>query len=180
MSGEDPEPGMETKGRFMKIAVMSDSHDHLDNITAAVDTAMKRGAGTLVHCGDMVSPFVVDRLANFGGQVHAVFGNNDGDRFTLSKITERFPNVVLHGHIGTIEAGGGLVAFTHYPEFGRGLAATGEYVAVFSGHTHTARSEDVGGVLHLNPGEIMGLLEKPSMAVWDSGTGEVERIVLDL
>jgi putative phosphoesterase len=160
----------------MKIAVISDSHDHLENIERAVALAGRRGAEALLHCGDICSPFVIDRLAPFDGPVHVVFGNNDGDPMTISRIADRFENVTIHHHTGTLETDIGMIAFTHYPEHGRGLAATGSYAAVFSGHTHRRQREDVSGTPHMNPGELMGLLERPGFVIFDTGSGESETL----
>ena len=162
----------------MKIAVMSDSHDHLENVDKAVSLAMEKGAAVLLHCGDICSPFVMDRLAVFEGQVHVVLGNNDGDPMTISAVAARFPNLTVHHHTGTFEAGGGLIAFTHYPEHGRGLAAAGGYAAVFSGHTHRRMTETAGGTPHINPGELMGLREPPGFIVYDTGSGDVETVLI--
>jgi len=160
----------------MKIAVMSDSHDHLENIEKAVALAGGMGADVLLHCGDICSPFVMDRLAPFPGPVHVVFGNNDGDHLTIGRIAGRFPNITVHHHTGVMETETGLVAFTHYPEHGKGLAATGNYAAVFSGHTHMRMSEVVSGTPHNNPGEIMGLLERPGFIIFDLDSGATETV----
>ncbi len=160
----------------MKIAVMSDSHDHLENIERAVELATEKGAEMLLHCGDICSPFVMDRLAPFTGPVHVVFGNNDGDPMTISRIAEKFSNITVHHHTGVIETEKGLVAFTHYPEHGKGLAATGSYAAVFSGHTHIRMAEEVAGTPHINPGEIMGFLEGPGFVVFDLDSGDMETV----
>lgn len=162
----------------MKIAVISDTHDHLENVERAVSAVSERGAALLLHCGDICSPFVIDRLAGFRGRSHVVFGNNDGDHYNIFRTAAKFPDVVVHHHAGFVETEGGIVAFTHYPEFGRGLAATGEYAAVFSGHTHRRMSELVGGTPHLNPGELMGLLERPGCIVFDLAGGQAEHIEL--
>jgi putative phosphoesterase len=160
----------------MKIAIISDSHDHLENVERAVALASDHGAGILLHCGDICSPFVIDRLAPFTGQVHVVFGNNDGDPLTISKIADRFDNVTVHHHTGVVETEKGLVAFTHYPEHGKGLAATGSYAAVFSGHTHRRMMDNVSGTPHINPGEVMGLLEEPGFMIYDLESGESETV----
>lgn len=162
----------------MKIAVISDTHDHLENVERALAALDGHGAEMLLHCGDLCSPFVIDRLAGFAGTVHVVFGNNDGDRLTIARTAQKFPNVSVHNHAGFVETGAGVVAFTHYPEFGRGLAATGDYAAVFSGHTHRRMSELAGGTPHLNPGEIMGLLERPGCIIFDLEKGEAQHFEL--
>ena len=112
----------------MKLAVISDTHDHLENLEKALTEINELGAGVLLHCGDLVSPFVIDRLAKFNGPVHVVFGNNEGDRYTINNVaTKKFPNVKLHGEMGFVETESGEAAFTHRPEFARGLACTQKY-----------------------------------------------------
>lgn len=159
----------------MKIAVMSDTHDHLENVEKAIAEINALGPGALFHCGDLCSPFVIDRLAKFDGPVHVVFGNNEGDRYTISKVaSKKFPNVTIHGEMGFVETGNGEVAFTHRPEFARGLACGQKYVAVFYGHTHRMKVERVGQTWLVNPGELMGLLEAPGWIVFDLATGDLE------
>ncbi len=160
----------------MKIAVMSDSHDHLENIERVVALAVEKDAEMLLHCGDICSPFVMDRLAPFEGPVHVVFGNNDGDPMTITRVAGKFSNITVHHHTGVIETDKGLVAITHYPEHGKGLAATGNYAAVFSGHTHLKRAEVVSDTPHVNPGEVMGLLERPGFVMFDLESGESETV----
>ena len=88
----------------MKIAVISDTHDHLENSDKAIDIINGAGADALIHCGDLCSPFVLDHLAAFTGPVHMVFGNNEGDRFTIGKVSLEFPNIKIHGELGVLEA----------------------------------------------------------------------------
>ncbi len=156
----------------MKVAVISDTHDHLENVDRAIARINGLGAGALLHCGDLVSPFVVDRLASFDGPVHVVFGNNEGDRYTIARVAAKFTNVTLHGEVGFVDTGAGEIAFTHRPEFARGLACTGKYAAVFYGHTHRMKVERIGTAWLVNPGELMGLLEPPGYIVFDPATGE--------
>ena len=163
----------------MKVAVISDTHDHLENIEAALAKINAAGVAALFHCGDLVSPFVIDRLAAFTGPVHVVFGNNEGDRYTISAVAaKKFPNVRLHGEVGFVETENGDVAFTHRPEFARGLACTQKYTAVFYGHTHRRKIERVGSTWLVNPGELMGLLEPPGWIVFDLATGEATSYTL--
>ncbi len=162
----------------MRIAVISDSHDHIENIEKAVRLAGEEKADMLIHCGDICSPFVIRKLAAFGGPVHIVFGNNDGDRFTIASAATGYSNVTVHGESGEIETETGRVAFTHRPEFGRGLASTGDYEAVFSGHTHKRLSALAGSSRHINPGEIMGLFEDPGFIIYDSASRGEKHLLL--
>lgn len=155
----------------MKIAVISDTHDHVVNLERAVRAINAAGVDALLHCGDLCSPFVVERLARFDGPVHIVFGNNEGDRFTIERVSEGYSNIEIHGEVGFIGTERGEIAFTHRPEFARGLACTGLYIAVFYGHTHERKSENVGDTRLVNPGELMGLMEKPGWIEFDLETG---------
>jgi putative phosphoesterase len=162
----------------MRIAVMSDSHDNLQNLEEAVAALGGQKVDALIHCGDLCSPFVMERLALFKGRVHIVFGNNDGDPYMIMKMARNHRNIDIHGHTGYLDTGKGLIAFTHYPETGRGLASSGKYTAVFSGHTHMNRTEEISGTVHVNPGEIMGLKENPGFVVFDAGSVSMERVEL--
>jgi hypothetical protein len=118
-------------------------------------------------------------LAGFDGDVHCVFGNGDGDPLTISRFAhEHAPNLHLHGPHAELELDGVAIAVTHYPLYGRALARTGDYRAVFSGHTHEAHEERFGDCLWLNPGEILGWKGDPTCAVYDTATGTAERITL--
>jgi putative phosphoesterase len=156
----------------MKIAVMSDTHDHVANLDRAVDAINSVRVEALLHCGDLCSPFVIERLARFEGPVHIVFGNNEGDRYTIELVSEDYPNIEIHGEVGFIATENGEIAFTHRPEFARGLASTASYRAVFYGHTHRRKSEKVGKTHLVNPGEIMGLMEDPGWILFDVETGK--------
>lgn len=162
----------------MKIAVMSDTHDHIGNLDAALARIGELEADMLFHCGDLCAPFVIEHLARFEGPVHVVFGNIDGDRFTIERVAERFPAVTLHGEVGFVETPSGTIAFTHRPEFALGLASTGSYRAVFFGHTHHRERREIGDTILLNPGELMGLREPPGWVLFDPETGNEQHFTV--
>jgi len=162
----------------MKLAVISDTHDHLENTVQAIERINEQGAEKLIHCGDLCSPFVIDRLSKFNGEVHVVFGNNDGDRFTITRVASKFDNLKIHGETGIIETPEGDIAFAHKPELAKGFAYTGDYISVFFGHTHKHVIETVNGVPFVNPGELMGLLEKPGWVLFDTENGAVQHFEL--
>lgn len=164
----------------MIMAVMSDSHDHMDNLKKAVLRAVENKAGMIIHCGDLVAPFMLPILAGAEIPVHAVFGNNDGDRFLLTKFSlTKFPNITYHGEVGKADDGKGFTAaFTHYRETALGLLSEGKYRLVCHGHTHQHFSRTEGRTLFLNPGEIMGKDEPPGFCLVDTLTGEFRRVLV--
>lgn len=163
----------------MLIGVFSDVHDNLANLQSTLDIFRSRGISTLVFCGDFCSPIPVKTIGQFEGEVHCVFGNGDGDRFRIANLANSdYPNLKLHGEHAELELGGIRIAVTHFPLYGKALAMTGNYDAVFSGHTHEAKEERVNHCLWLNPGEIMGWKGKATCAIFDTVDRKVEIITL--
>ncbi|RUM88476.1 MAG: metallophosphoesterase [Thermodesulfatator sp.] len=162
----------------MKLAILSDSHDHIPHLREALHKAYEAGAELLFHCGDLISPFMVPVLAEFPGPVHFIQGNNRGDPFLLERQVARFANVHFHGEYAFIEVAGLSVAMVHYPDLARGLAATGDHHLVLCGHTHVYKVLRVRDCLVINPGEILGKEGPPTFALYDTQTGEVKRIEL--
>ena len=79
-----------------KIAIFSDSHDNIPALMKALEAARSSGAETLLHCGDLCAPFMLDRIGQgFSGPVHVVFGNNDGDGRLLQTIASKYAHVKL-------------------------------------------------------------------------------------
>lgn len=161
----------------MKIAVISDSHDHLIPLRAALERAKQAGAERVIHCGDLIAPFVIAELKRFDGPVHVVFGNNDGDILMLSQQAAG-SNVELHGTMARLDPGGRMILATHDPTIAEAHAATDEYDAVFYGHVHQARERKIGDTLLLGAGELMGYKERPSFAIYDTETNTAERVSL--
>jgi uncharacterized protein len=158
----------------MRLAVLSDIHDNIWKLAAALPKAAE--ADAVLFCGDLCSPFTLDRLARgaAGKPVHVVWGNNEGDVRLMLKITADLPQLTLHGPLAELEFDGLRVAVNHYPEIARGLAAGGGYDLVCYGHDHQAYEERLpGGRVLLNPGEIMGLYGRSTWAAFDTQTRAV-------
>jgi len=155
----------------MLIAILSDIHDNIWNLEKVLPQLEE--AEALLFCGDFCAPFTLKMMADgFSGPVHCVFGNNDGDAFLLSRIARRADNVTLYPQMGELELGGKKIAFIHYPHIATGLAASGKYDAVFSGHTHEHKVEKMGFTLWADPGEVMGRFGQPSFGLYDTDSGE--------
>jgi len=161
----------------MRIAILSDSHDHIINLRTAVKYCNAYSVSMLIHCGDLISPFMLDELARFSGAVHLIYGNNAGDQHLISQSCGlRFPSISHHGILGAVEADGKKIAFTHYPQMARGLASQGLFDVVCCGHNHVYKVEQVGKTLLVNPGELLGKDDQPGFCVLHSGSMEVERV----
>ena len=140
----------------MLLGVMSDSHDNVPAIRAAVGEFRARGVGAVIHAGDFISPFALAPLADLDCPVHGVLGNNDGERIVLA---ERFRRLgELQPNLLDVELGSRRVAAVHYPELAAPLAASGRYDLVIYGHSHEIDERREGATLLLNPGEVGGWL----------------------
>ena len=165
----------------MKIAIISDSHDNLANLKKALGSLKKEGFRTLLHCGDICAPATLKEILNqFSGKVHIVFGNVDGDQFRMTKIETDFKGrLKVWGEFGEIKIGGKNIAFTHFPEFARGLALTKKHDLVFHGHTHKPWEEKIGKTKLVNPGNLAGIFYGPTFAIYDTRTNQLKLRILE-
>jgi putative phosphoesterase len=167
----------------MQIAILSDVHDNLKALETALSNIQSRNVTDLVFCGDFCAPFSARMLAESGLNVHAVFGNNDGDRFQISRVAQAFPNLKLYGeHIGDegqkLELDGQSFGVSHYPFYAKAMVKTGWYDAVFFGHSHQVHRQKYGPSLLLNPGEIAGQMGASTFAIYDTEFRSSEIITL--
>lgn len=161
----------------MRIAILSDTHDHIPNLRAAVTYCNAYSVSLVIHCGDLISPFMLDELARFGGAVHLVYGNNAGDQHLISQACgARYPAITHHGPFGAVEAGGLKFAFTHFPQLARGIASQGTFDVVCCGHNHRHGVEQIGSTQFINPGELLGKDDQPGFYILDCISRAVERV----
>ena len=158
----------------MKIAILSDSHDNIWKLAEAMPTLAS--ADAVIHCGDLVAPFMILRLIQGLKDIplHLVWGNNDGDKGLIAEVASQAKNVNLHGDFADLELGGLKIGVNHYPNVARRLAASGSYDVVCYGHDHTAHEEWFGKTLLLNPGELMGLQGRSTLAILDTDSSKVQ------
>jgi putative phosphoesterase len=157
----------------MIIGILSDIHDNINNLAIALDKLKAQGATELVFCGDFCAPFAAKALAESDFNVHAIFGNNDGDRYLIQKNTLAFDNFKIYGeYIGDTDSQLVLdnvkIGATHYPFYAKPMIKTGWYDCVFYGHSHKADKQLFASRLLLNPGEIAGIFGPPSYAYIDT------------
>lgn len=159
----------------MKIAIISDIHDHRQKLQQALSRVQE--AEVLICCGDLCSPFIMRDLGSgFRGAIHIVFGNNDGDLFRLTRAADEFEHLHLHGEVAELLLDGKRFAVTHFDTIGRMLAASDAFDVVCYGHNHKYEVGYEGKTLKINPGEIMGELSGSStFVIYDTGSGEVTR-----
>jgi len=154
-----------------KIAIFSDTHDHIQNLDKALEGARASGAEVLLHCGDLCAPFMLSRMAQgFAGPIHIVFGNNDGDGRLLQTLAAKHPQVTLYGIYAEIAVGRRQVALIHYPEPAKRIAQSGQLDLVCYGHNHQRHHEVIGKCHLVNPGELLGMYGVVTWGLYDTET----------
>ena len=154
----------------MKIAVVSDTHNNMANFKKAIDWIKNEKIQLILHCGDISSQEAIDEAVKyFGGGIKFVKGNADYGLNLPEKMELELEKV--------------KIAFCHFPDIAKALAQTDKYDTVFYGHTHRPWDEKVldgGKETHLiNPGELAGQFYKPTFAVYDTATKELELKILE-
>ncbi|MFQ5743618.1 MAG: metallophosphoesterase [Acidobacteriota bacterium] len=159
----------------MRIAIIADSHDQMDNLRRAIDICRQEEVETLLHAGDFIAPFAVKALAEVGCPVHAVFGNNDGERLGIRD---------AFGDWGRVQPGpveltlaGKRILLMHEPYALASHEASNRSDLIIYGHTHESewrpRSGDGSGGLVINPGEVCGWVTgRATFALFDLQKGD--------
>ncbi len=137
----------------MNVGVISDTHDNVPAVEAAMDRFEAAGVDAVVHCGDFVAPPVIPHLDREGIPVHAVRGNNDGEREGLASAFEALDGGRLHGRFAELTFDGLEFAVVHGEQRPviEALAAA-DYDYVCHGHWHVHERRAVDGTTVLNPG----------------------------
>lgn len=136
---------MNTKGRALKILVLSDSHGHLDDRILAHAAE----ADEVWHAGDVGSLDVVDRLAAVSKVLRGVYGNIDDAVLRRTwPLNQRFTAGGLRVWITHIAGPAGRL-----PQGIRADLKAHPVDLLVCGHSHILRvGQDASGVLCMNPG----------------------------
>lgn len=164
----------------MKIGIVSDSHDAMPALQAAVQRLQSEDVEVILHGGDIIAPFLLPVLAQAQCRVEAVFGNNDGEKLFMMETWAKHL-AVFGGKIDRgprrLDFGGKRILLMHEPVEIDALAASGHYDLLIHGHTHDAYVRKIGNVIALNPGEVCGYLRgRRSCAVYDTQAHEARLI----
>ncbi len=165
----------------MKIGIISDTHDDIDNIKKAVKIFEDKGIKTVIHLGDIVAPPAIKFFKGF--KLIGIFGNNDGYKQFLLEIYRSIGGE-LKGDFASIEIDGLKLALYHgeFLDITEALVKSGDYDFVLSGHTHSANVTKAGKTILVNPGSAHRYFTNdggPTAAVLDTGSKDVEIIMID-
>ena len=157
----------------MRVGVISDTHDDVRNLEAALELLKEEGITRILHCGDLCGPDIVKALAGF--DVWIAQGNMDR-HLGLTQVVE---GTLGRGRLAWLQRpmlDGYPVAMVHgdNEEALANLISSGGYTYVFHGHTHRRREQTIGRTHVINPGALGGTRHQSrSFCILDLETGEV-------
>ncbi|MFK7984079.1 MAG: metallophosphoesterase [Saprospiraceae bacterium] len=165
----------------MKIAIISDIHENFHNLILGLQEMEKHGIEQIICLGDLMNSGVAKLLATQSIPVFMIWGNNDGEKveITLASKKENSVLTVSTKVYDFLALGGRKIFISHYEDLAQPMAKSGEYDAVFSGHTHIVAKAKIKDCWVVNPGEISaGKTKKATFAIYDTVKNEVEIITL--
>ncbi len=149
----------------MRIGIISDTHDNLTAIQKAMNVFNKEDVELVLHAGDFCSPFTLMMFKELNCRFIGVFGNNDGDRLMLKKMSDgKIFNSPHEINIGDKKA-----IISHELPLDA-LIASQYYDLIVYGHNHQVDTRVVDKTIIINPGECCG---------WLSGSSTVAICELD-
>ncbi|MEO0019028.1 MAG: metallophosphoesterase [candidate division WOR-3 bacterium] len=152
----------------MQLGIIADTHDNLDKVRQAVALFNRIGINQLIHCGDIVAPFVLKEFGQLRSPLVLIYGNCDGDRNALAEVANKLGFRIQLSPL-SLQFGSKTVVVTHEPT--DDLPDCDFYI---HGHTHRVRYEP-GKPVIINPGEACGWLTgRSTAAVLDIEKTKVE------
>ncbi len=144
----------------LKIGIISDTHDHIENAKKAVKIFNEQKIEYCFHAGDIISPFVAPLVfKDLRCKLYLVFGNNDGELLFLKQKFEEI-DAEIQGHQFSIELQGKKIALFHTleTELLDAVIQSNKYAVIICGHTHKAEIKKIKNTIVINPGEVCGYL----------------------
>lgn len=157
----------------MKIGILADIHDNVDNLRHAIGLFNALQCRVVLLAGDFVSPLVVPSMRKLTGKVIACFGDNDGNRLGIQGGMS-IVGTVGHGPFCYQTADGVRILMAH--QLSELRDCLGDAQVVVFAHSHRPSvAKDRHDRLFINPGEVGGwTYRKPTVAVLDTETMEAE------
>lgn len=156
------------------VGIVSDTHEDVRMIVRAVNIFKQRAPALVIHCGDIISPPVLERFA--GLPMKLVYGNNDGERAGLKKKCADLGFDEIEDTL-TFEFAGKSFFVNHGTRASviEQAASDQAYDYVLHGHTHEKRNEQRGRTRIINPGALFSA-DEYTIAFLNPESGEVEYV----
>jgi putative phosphoesterase len=140
----------------MRIGVVSDTHDNLDNVERIVTLFEAARVDRVVHTGDITQAKTLAALGRLSAPLVGVYGNNDLERTSLETAAAEQRLGFVDPPL-LLEWSGRRIVVVHDPRDHDPAALRGRDV-ILHGHTHRSVIERSRNRITFNPGECAGLL----------------------
>lgn len=138
------------------IGIMSDSHDNLPAIDAAVDYFNEERVDLVIHAGDLISPFTARHFQKLESPFLAIYGNNDGEREGLKEAYKKMCYLEDFKEISLYNRKLAVIHGTNQALV-ESLSCSKIYDVIIKGHTHDVEITKKESLI-INPGETCGYL----------------------
>jgi len=158
----------------MKVGILSDTHNHIENIQKALEIFTQFRPDVIIHCGDATTIESIEWFCEY--RLIFAFGNGDVINGGIKASLKSYNLNNYAGFVFRGEVGGKMVGVTHghLPEFLDELTTENQMDYVFSGHTHLRMDQRIGKTRWINPGSLGGIKKQSrSLALLDLDTDEL-------
>lgn len=171
----------------MKIAIISDTHDNAAAVMWIIEQLNQQNITTAFHAGDIINPGIIKLFdEKFKGELHFVFGNNDGEVGRAVKNIASSEKTFCYFEAMDKEFAGKRIFMNHFSSIVELVAQSELFDVAIGGHDHDYRTIQYGKTLFVNPGTtsqtdfFLDRREKSdkSFVILDLETMEHERVMI--
>jgi len=160
----------------MKIAIISDTHDHLENLKKFINYVKKEKISAVISCGDICHFQTFKYLSlETGVPIYLSLGNGD---FEDEFLDNDLKNARVFPSLGEIALDKIKIGFSHYKKNLKFLKSKNDFF--FYGHTHQPWIEEISGLIVANPGNLSNQRYQATFATLETTTKKLELKILDL
>jgi len=157
----------------MKIAIIADTHDNLENLKKFFDFTKKEEIKILIHGGDVCKGETLKEIEKNFDEIYLCLGNADikNSLFKEARKTKIFEKE------GQVEIEGLKIGFCHM--FNLKEKKLDDFDFYFFSHSHWPFLEKEENCVLANPGNLAGLFYKATFAILDTKTKKLELKILE-
>jgi len=135
---------------------MSDTHDNTPAIVWMIEYLNDHQIEVCLHAGDMINPGILFRFRDhYQGQLHFVFGNNDGEKSLALGRALAAKNLTCHQGEMRQEFADKQIFMNHYSSISESIAKSSEFDICVGGHDHKYRVTKYPKTIFINPGNTV-------------------------
>lgn len=155
----------------MKIAIISDTHDHISNLNKVLDFIIAQKCEVLIHAGDLARTETLELICKkFNNPIYLVGGNADLNSDEIFDLVKKYKNLNYKNKTLEVELDKIKFAITHKPLDSKLLGASGKYDVVVHGHDHKPWQSFINKTMILNPGNLCDQRFDSTFAIYNTKT----------